>query len=139
MLGRDPFEALFGLQRALDEYSESPWLGETSSSGVAYPPLNAFRKGDDFIVIAELPGVLKSDLIIQVREAAIRIAGNKLVNFPEGASVHRRERASGQFDRTITVPIQIDADRVKAEYRDGILALYLPRAEQDKPKTIKVV
>src|SRR5688572_33337917 len=67
MLGRDPFEALFGLQRALDEYSESPWLGETSSGGVAYPPLNAFRKGDDFIVIAELPGVLKSDLIIQVR------------------------------------------------------------------------
>jgi HSP20 family protein len=139
MLGRDPFEALFGLQRALDEYSESPWLGETSSGGVAYPPLNVFRKGDDFIVIAELPGVIKSDLIIQVKDAAIRIAGNKRVNYPKEASVHRRERASGQFDRTVTVPIQIDADRVKAEYRDGILALFLPRAEQDKPKTIKVV
>ena len=139
MLGRDPFEALFGLQRALDEYSESPWLGETSSGNAGYPPLNVFRKGDDFIVIAELPGVAKADLVIQVKDTAIRIAGNKRVNFPEGASIHRRERASGQFDRTITVPIRIDADSVKAEYRDGILALFLPRAEQDKPKTIKVI
>src|SRR5512143_1121572 len=104
MFGRDPFEALFGLQRALDEYAESPWLGETSGSA-AYPPLNVFRKGDDFIVIAELPGVAKADLVIQVKDSAIRIAGNKRVNYPEEASVHRRERASGQFDRTITVPI----------------------------------
>jgi HSP20 family protein len=101
MLGRDPFEALFGLQRALDEYAESPWLGETSSGSASYPPLNVFRKGDDFIVIAELPGVVKADLVIQIKDSAIRIAGNKRVNYPEEASVHRRERASGQFLKAI--------------------------------------
>jgi HSP20 family protein len=52
--------------------------------------------------------------------------------------VHRRERLAGNFDRAITVPVEIDADQVKAEYRDGILALYLPRAERDKPKTISI-
>ena len=52
--------------------------------------------------------------------------------------MHRRERLSGRFDRAVTLPIEIDPDGVKAEYRDGILALFVPRAESDKPKTIEV-
>jgi HSP20 family protein len=53
-------------------------------------------------------------------------------------SVHRRERSVGEFDRTLQIPVQIDADGIKAEYRDGIVALYLPRSERDKPRTIKI-
>jgi HSP20 family protein len=53
-------------------------------------------------------------------------------------SVHRRERVSGEFDRTLSIPVQIDPDRVKAEYRDGVLALFLPRAEADKARTIQI-
>lgn len=52
--------------------------------------------------------------------------------------MHRRERLTGTFDRTLTVPMQIDADGIKAEYRDGVLALSLPRAESDKPRTIRI-
>jgi HSP20 family protein len=52
--------------------------------------------------------------------------------------VHRRERVSGVFDRTLSVPIQINPDGIKAEYRDGILALFIPRAESEKPKSIKI-
>jgi HSP20 family protein len=52
--------------------------------------------------------------------------------------VHRRERVAGSFDRTITLPVQLDPDRVTAEYRDGVLALSLARAESDKPKAIKI-
>jgi Hsp20/alpha crystallin family len=54
------------------------------------------------------------------------------------ASVHRRERVWGGFDRTLSVPIQIDPDAVKAEYRNGVLALFIPRAESDKPRSIKI-
>jgi HSP20 family protein len=53
-------------------------------------------------------------------------------------SVHRRERLTGRFDRAITIPVQIDADKVKAEYREGVLALFLPRAEKDKPRSVKI-
>jgi HSP20 family protein len=53
-------------------------------------------------------------------------------------SLHRRERLSGVFDRTLVVPMQIDADGIKAEYNDGLLALFIPRAEQDKPRTIEI-
>ena len=52
--------------------------------------------------------------------------------------MHRRERLAGRFDRIISLPVEIDADGVKAECRDGILALFLPRAENDKPKSIQV-
>jgi HSP20 family protein len=138
MMLADPFEALFRFQQALDSFRQSDWLdGSTSGTG-PYPPVNVFRKGDDFVVIAEVPGIDKSDLDIQVKDRVIRIAGTKSVNYGDKTSLHRRERATGRFDRAFTIPVQIEADRIKAEYRDGILALYLPRAEQDKPRSIKI-
>jgi HSP20 family protein len=97
-----------------------------------------FRKGDDFVVVAEIPGVKKSDLEIEVKGNTIRLAGTKSVAYPENASLHRRERLAGRFDRAVTLPVEIDADGVKAECRDGVLALFLPRAERDKPKSIPV-
>lgn len=97
-----------------------------------------FRKGDDFVVVTELPGVQKSDLDIQIKNNTLRIAGTKAVSHSEKGSVHRRERSAGQFDRAIQLPVQIDAEKVRAEYRDGVLALYLPRAEHDKPRSIKI-
>jgi HSP20 family protein len=134
----DPFNALFQFQQALDAFRTSGWLGSGPSSAGAYPPLNVFRKGDDIVLITELPGIRKSDLDIQVKGNTIRIAGSKAVQYGDNAALHRRERLAGRFDRAIAVPVEIDADRVKAEYRDGILALYLPRAERDKPKSITV-
>jgi HSP20 family protein len=134
----DAFEALFNLQSALDAYRQSDWLERSTTGAGPFPPVNAFRKGDDFVIIAEVPGVKKSDLEIQVKDQVIRIAGTKSVDYADKASVHRRERSTGRFNRTFTIPVRIDAERIKAECHDGILALYLPRAEQDKPQSIKI-
>jgi HSP20 family protein len=134
----DSFDALSGLQQALDTFRTSGWLASGPSGGGSYPPLNVFRKGDDFVVIAEVPGIAKADLEVQARGNTIRLAGTKSVNYSEKASLHRRERLAGRFDRTVALPVEIDGDGVKAEYRDGILALYLPRADRDKPKSIRV-
>jgi HSP20 family protein len=103
-----------------------------------FSPLNVFRKGDDVVIITELPGTRKADLQIQVKDRTIRLAGIKPVEYGEKAGLYRRERLAGSFDRAVTLPVEIDADRVTAEYHDGILALYLPRAERDKPKAITV-
>ena len=133
-----PFDALLGLQQALESLRSSDWLETGPSGGGTYPPINVFRRGDDFAIIAEVPGIKKSDLEVQVRGRTIRFSGTKAVSYPEQASVHRRERLSGRFDRALTLPVTIDVDAVQAEYRDGILALLLPRAAHDKPKTIQV-
>ena len=133
-----PFDALTNFQQALDAFRASSWLEAGPSGGGAYPPLNVFRRGDDFVILAEIAGVKKSDLDVQVKGRTLRLSGVKAVTYPENAAVHRRERLSGRFDRALTMPVQIEPDGVKAEYRDGILALYLPRAESEKPKSIKV-
>jgi HSP20 family protein len=132
----DALDALLQFQQSLDTSRSSGWLGAGPSGGGSYPPLNVFRQGDDIVVIAEVPGVRKSDLQIEVKGRTIRIAGAKSVGYGEKTSIHRRERLAGRFDRAITLPVEIEADKVKAECRDGILALYLPRAETDKPRAI---
>jgi len=134
----DPFAAMLALQRALESRRESRWMqGGTTGIG-AYPPTNIFQKGDDFVAVIELPGMGKSDLQIEAKDNTIRISGKKAMDYDQNASVHRRERVFGTFDRTISLPVQIDADTIRAEYRDGILALFIPRAASEKPRTIKI-
>lgn len=139
MVGRyDALDALFNFQRALEARLESDWLrGGTTDTG-AFPSINVFQQGDSLVAIFEVPGVSKSDLDIQAKDNSIRISGKKTVGYPEDVSVHRRERLSGKFDRTLTVPMQINADGIKAEYRDGVLALFIPRADSDKPRSISI-
>jgi len=134
----DPFETLFNLQRALEGRLASDWLQDRTASQGPFPPINVFQQGDDVLAIIELPGVDKDSLQVQAKENTIRIAGKKAISYPEGVSVHRRERTFGEFDRTLSLPVQLDPDRIKAEYRDGILAIHLPRLERDKPRTIKI-
>jgi HSP20 family protein len=138
MMFPDPYDSPSNLQRTLDAFMRSNWLQSSLSGGGGYPPINVFRKGDDFMLIAELPGVEKSNINVQIRGNAIRIAGAKSLDYDKSASVHRRERLAGEFDRTVALPVEIDADKVRAECRDGILALLLPRAERDKPKSIEL-
>jgi len=134
----DPFDALFRFQRALDEQLESDWLDDTTTGSGAFPPINIFQQGTDFVAIIEMPGVSKDNLGVEVRGNTIRISGRKTVDYGTNASMHRRERVAGSFDRIISLPIQVDPNRIAAEYRDGMLTLSLPRAESDKPKSIKV-
>jgi HSP20 family protein len=134
----DPFDALFSLQRALDAQLASDWLKGTTTGRGPYPPINVFAQDDDFVAIVELPGVSKDSLQVQAKESTIRISGKKTIDYAQDVSVHRRERVSGEFDRTLTLPVQIDPDAIKAEYRDGILAIFIPRAESEKPRTIKI-
>lgn len=135
---RDPFDALLDFQRALDARQRSSWLREAATSRGPFPPINVFQKGDDLVAVVELAGVKKDDLEIQVKENLIRIAGKKAIDYDPNVSIHRRERAVGDFDRTLTLPIAVDPDGVKAEYRDGVLAIFIPRAEADKPRTVKI-
>src|SRR6202035_52294 len=113
----DPFDALFNLQRAIDARLASEWLHDATTSRGPFPPINVFQQGDDILAIIELPGIDKNCLQIEAKENTIRIAGKKAVAYPGGASVHRRERTFGAFDRTLSLPVALDPERIKAEYR----------------------
>jgi HSP20 family protein len=134
----DPFAAMNALQRALDSRFESGWIGRGTAGFGAYPPINIFQQGDDFVAVIELPGLDKNNLNIEAKENTIRISGEKALAYEQNASVHRRERLSGVFDRSFTLPIPINPDGIKAEYRDGVLSVFIARAESEKPRAIKI-
>jgi len=134
----DPFEALLEIQRAMEESKHSDWLGPTTTSRGTFPPVNVFQQGDDLVVVAEIPGVPKESLELSVHRNQLRIAGRKAIGYGDGISVHRQERVAKPFDRTFNLPIRVNADRVRADFQDGILAVYLPRAEEDRPKSVQI-
>ena len=92
---RDPFATLLSVQRAMDNAMQRDWFGPLTSGRGAYPPVNVFERDEDYEIVAELPGVKKEDLDIQVKGATVRIHGKKSVQYADGASAHRRERVGG--------------------------------------------
>jgi HSP20 family protein len=138
MLLPGALEALLGLQEAMDIAQNTGYFeGTTASTGV-YPPINVFEKGGDLVLVAELPGIKKEDLRLQVKGNTLRLAGERALNYGENISYHRIERNTSKFDRTLKLPINVESDQVKAEYKDGILVISLPRAEADKPRKITI-
>ncbi len=131
-------DTLLALQEAMDVAQDTGYFeGTTTSTGV-YPPINVFEKGGDLVLVAELPGIKKEDLQLQVKGNTLRLAGERKLNYGENTSYHRIERNTSKFDRTLKLPINVESDQVKAEYKDGILVISLPRAEADKPRQIAI-
>jgi len=104
-----------------------------------FPPMNVTQDDDNFYVRAEVPGAKAKELSISVNRNRLAISGKREIpRESEKVSHHRKERAEGSFSRTLTLPIEVDSERVEARYSDGILALTLPKAEQAKPRQISV-
>ena len=132
------FDTLLTVQQALDAARRSDYFEYHTSSRGAYPFVNLFQDGYDTILTAEISGVKKDDINIEVKNNLIRISGKRSVAYPEKASIHRMERKDMAFDRTLKLPARVDASQIKADYKNGVLKVVLPRAEEDKPKMIKV-
>jgi HSP20 family protein len=103
-----------------------------------YPAMNVWTNEDSAIVTAELPGVDLEDLDISVEDDVLTLRGQRQAEEQEGATYHRRERRYGTFVRTLRVPFRVDAEKVDATFKNGVLSLVLPRGEEDKPKRITV-
>ena len=135
----NPFESLLKLQQALTNMAaRESWFTDSISSRGGFPPINVFQDKDNYVLITEIPGIKSEDINVEVHHNEVRISGEKKIDYGSDVSIHRRERLAGSFDRTFSTPFEIDAGNVKAEYRDGILALYLPRAEHEKPRSVRV-
>lgn len=131
-------ENLLRMQHALENAMASDWLGTSTSSRGGFPPVNVFRHDGSYVVIAELPGVPRDDIHVEINRNKLRLSGRKRFDYGEQISMHRSERQAGEFDRTLTLPFEVGIDEVRAEYRDGMLALRLPPAESHKPHRVKI-
>lgn len=124
------------LLRLFDSVAGEP--SPTSASGV-FPPLNVTQDEDNVYIRAEIPGIDADQLSISVLRNRVSLAGRREIQVEQQrVAYHRRERAEGTFSRTLTLPVEIDAERVDARYTDGILTLTLAKAETAKPRQIAV-
>jgi HSP20 family protein len=133
---------LFGLRDELDRLFESSFgdLGRNPQLlSVWNPAVDLYEDKDNVIVKAELPGMKKEDIEVSLHAGALSISGERKGEEKfEDAETYRSERFVGRFHRTLTLPSQVDFAKVKAQYKDGILTVTLPKAEEAKPKQIEV-
>jgi HSP20 family protein len=103
-----------------------------------FPPINVRAGPEGALVTAEVPGVSPEQIEVTVHQDTVTLRGKRDLDIPEGASEHRRERAQGEFQRTIILPFRVDADKVAAHFDRGVVTLELPRPAADKPRQVKV-
>jgi HSP20 family protein len=128
------------MNRMFDEFFRGG-NGETAGSGLGSwtPAVDIHETDDGFVIKAELPGVSKDDVSIDVHQNTLTLRGQRkheaeVVN----ERYHRVERAYGTFQRSFVLPAIVDQDKVQATYKDGVLELHLPKSEAAKPKRIAI-
>jgi HSP20 family protein len=103
------------------------------------PALDVSEDKDNVYVRVELPGMRKEDIDVSLHNGSLSISGERKSEEEfKDAEVYRAERFFGRFQRTVTLPTQVAADKIKAQYKDGLLNVTLPKAEEAKPKHIDV-
>jgi HSP20 family protein len=137
------FGRLSSLRDELDRLFESPWteLARTSQLVSGWiPALDVYEDKENFIVKAELPGMKKENINVSLHDGSLSLSGErKSETKAEDAEVRRAECFYGRFQRTISLPAPVAADKVKAQHKDGILTITLPKTEEAKPKQIDVL
>lgn len=115
-------------------------FGESSGWRVVggFPKTNMYDNGDSFQVIAEVPGVDKEDLNIRIQGNYLELSGTRKSDVPEGYKAHRVERNASTFTRSFTLDADVDADKIEAVLKDGLLTLVMPKAESAKPRQITI-
>jgi len=113
------------------------WLREEMEPSY-FPPMNVWEIGENILVEAEVPGLKIEDVEVSFDNGELTLKGEKKFEAKENAPLHRRERVYGAFNRTLTLPWEIVADRVSAELKDGVLTVTLPKAEASKPHKVAV-
>ena len=114
-------------------------IGVKPFSGTAYPKVNVYEYDDKVGIIAEIPGLDKKDLKIEVEDGILIISGDKHGLFDDnGAKVLRRELKGSSFKRQFELGEQLDGEKVKASFKDGLLSVDIPKVEPTKPKKLSV-
>lgn len=103
-----------------------------------FPKLFVNDKGSEFVLSAELPGIPDGELKLTVDGRSVTLEGTRKAEPPKGFTVHRRERTTAQFSRTVTLPVKIDAERTTAVSKDGVLTVTLPKVPESQPRQITV-
>ena len=112
---------------------------DDAGMGLWYPSVDMFEKDDQVVIKAELPGLEKKDINLEINNGVLTLKGErKYDNEVKEGNFYRREMSYGKFIRSFTLPAEVDANQIKAEFQNGLLTVEVPKSEAHKPKQIKV-
>jgi HSP20 family protein len=132
------WEEMERLQRDMNRLFRSS-RGNRLQPAPSFPAMNIWTSDEGQVITAEIPGVEPDDLDVSVTGEILTLSGSrKQEKAGEEVRYHRRERGYGRFKRSIQLPYPVQADKIDANFKNGVLFVHLPRAEEDKPKKITV-
>ena len=137
----NPFRELFELQRGINQlFDESFGAPREDVALKAWSPsVDVYEDSDSFLIKVELPEVNREDVKVNLNENTLSISGERRVeNEDKRENYHRVERSYGQFYRSFTLPPNVNASAINAQFKDGMLRLSLPKREEAKPRQIDV-
>ena len=128
-----PFDIL---RRSMSDWLDRP-VSTVRRAG-AYPPVNLYETVGGYVLTAELPGIHAGEIEVSIEGSRVTLRGERKIEHPSDANVHRVERQGGRFRRTVELPLEVDAEKVEATHQHGVLMLHIPKAEAHQPRKITV-
>jgi HSP20 family protein len=139
----DLFHDIRDLQNEIDRLFEWPTalprVYYTTSTHSNYPPMNLREDEENLFLDVRIPGLDKDDFQINIKNNTLSISGKKPTpENIEAKNYHRKERITGTFIRAVALPVEVDSEKIEANYEKGILSITLPKAASARPKKISV-
>ena len=139
----EPFNGLDRFQSRMNELFDEAFgrscTLSSSANTVWYPPVDILESPDSYLIRAELPGMKNEDVNLTVQEGTLTLSGEREFDEPaSGVVCHRAERVAGKFSRSFYLPQTIKQDGISATFRDGILEVHVPKADEANSKQIAI-
>jgi HSP20 family protein len=140
----NPWREAPTLQNHINRMFDDPFfrisrLADAEGLGMWNPAVDLYEKDDHFVIKAELPGIKKDDIKVDLKDRVLTLSGERSYdNEVKEENYYRRERSYGKFQRAFTLPVDVDSDKIKAEFKDGVLQIEIPKPEDKKAKQVTV-
>jgi len=140
----NPIGEMTAMQNRINRWFNEPYwpasrMDDDTGMGMWNPAVDLYEKDDHFVIKAELPGVNKKDIAIDLKDRVLTLSGERShENEVKEENYYRRERSYGKFQRAFTLPADVDSDKINAEFNDGILQIEIPKPEGQKPRKVTI-
>lgn len=140
----NPWREMPALHNRINRMFDDPFfsmdrLADEDTLGMWNPAVDLYEKDDHFIIKAELPGINKDDIKVDLKDRVLTLSGERSYdNEVKEENYYRRERSFGKFQRAFTLPADVDPEKIKAEFKDGVLQIEVPKPENKKAKRVTI-
>jgi HSP20 family protein len=140
----NPWREMPALPNRINRLFDDPFfhfgrMADDDSMGMWNPAVDLYEKDDHFVIKAELPGVDKNDIKVDLKDRVLTLSGERSYdNEVKEENYYRKERSYGRFQRAFRLPADVDSDKIKAEFKDGVLQVEVPKPDEIKAKQVTI-